>query len=245
MSSSQTQERNKRAQDATWKAIWPQGLTADSAKELSDIASDSAPEVQEDLRNILQALVRTTGTVRFATDWKDSEDAMTENLNDAVRDAVISYFKGDRTPLFVQRCLVGNLVSEFFFNEDRSARLSRPQVESHLPLIEAIARIYMRERHESKERGEGAGRRHFSRNIATFLGSCPSESLPFFASWRDELIEEVNAGNCDDDLPGTTNVLYSPDDTITVAGLPVGIKPEVKHFLGPLIEAIDARKEGE
>jgi len=245
LSPSQEQVRIERIKAAVWSAIWAKELDGDAAKELSEIAADITPGVQVEIRSILQALIRTTGLTSFANNWKDSRIHLGRGLQDAMRDAAIAYLQEDGRSPFDKRLEASGLVGVLFLGDEDDELLSHSEVEAYLPLIEAIGRIYREERLADAASGNEHQQRSCE-SLAACLGAYPSQTLPFFKSWRDELMVTVAMGGCDANMGDLLIMLrrsrrVAPNDPIIDDALAAWSYPT---FLKPLHDVIEGRTKG-
>jgi len=259
VSSDHERERLRLIQDGTWEVLQ---IADDSERifavlcDLSIIAHDPTPEAKEHLRGAVKELIDSCGIGWFTTGWRLHDYPLPGSLQDAIRESLVSHLKdpGDGRKInrlredegvpYARRRAAHRLVESLFLDKEALTYLSRPQMEAHLPLIEAVTTAH-KEESLAEEPADGEDqydqygyRKRHCRNLATCLALCPSDSLPLLTAWRDELTEEVAAGNCDTILSDLTMSVLSLRYSVSPKGVPV----ERTVFLRPLSEAIEKRR---
>jgi hypothetical protein len=196
------QERVGEASKAIMEALGGEGLTPATARDLSRLALDPLPEVEETMRDPIRSLLLSSGMKGFAQAWTESWDECSTPLQGIIAQAVAERL-GEAGPAHERRQEASAVVPGVFL-DDLFGTMPRTSQELLIlaPVIEAVAEAYRSER-LARRAGEGSaldeaggpGQRSLE-GLAACLGFCPEDGLAHFTPWRDELAEEISSGSC-------------------------------------------------
>jgi len=216
-------ERLRHLHQTAWRLLRDQGLSEEAVQALSGLATCAAADVQDRLRGVIRERVRAVGLVSFATDWKWNLGSLSDDLDDALQEAVIAIL-AENTQSGLSKLTDASYLIENFFLDKETAWMSGPELITHRPLVKAIARACK----QALPNGDYTRKR-----MADCLGAYASAFLLPLSAWRDELTEEISAGYCDNDLNTLETALRCRETEDVLR----------QDFLKDLNDAIERRRE--